>query len=147
MFCKRKLLFHEDDVEQNIKVLALPPNISHCAQHLNKNLFSSFKEHLNKQMRKFLRQSRWRPLEKSHYNALFNVCSLSESASTSGAAAASSPAKAADYNEDDYEPEDDDDDDDGKKEDEAEAEDRVDDHDNDGNSTEKEAAEAQDGGE
>ena len=133
MFCKRKLLFHEDDVEQNIKVLALPPNISHCAQHLNKNLFSSFKEHLNKQMRKFLRQSRWRPLEKSHYNALFNVCSLSESASTSGAATASAVATAADYHDDDYEPE------------ELQPEDG--DDDDDGNSREEEEAKDQDGGE
>ena len=133
MFCKRKLLFHEDDVEQNIKVLALPPNISHCAQHLNKNLFSSFKEHLNKQMRKLLRQSQWRPLEKSNYNALFNVCSLSESASTYGAATASAVATAADYHDDDYEPE------------ELQPEDG--DDDDDGNSREEEEAKDQDGGE
>ena len=67
-YCFMKMMY-----DRNIKVLALPPHTSHWAQPLDKNPFSAFKEHFNKQMRKFLRQSGGRPLEKDEYNALFNV--------------------------------------------------------------------------
>ena len=50
-------------------------------------------------MTKFLRQSGVRPLEKSDYMALFNVCSFSESVSTSSVGGA---AASADYHNDDY---------------------------------------------
>ena len=67
-YCFMKMMY-----DRNIKVLALPPHTSHWAQPLDKNPFSAFKEHFNKQMRKFLRQSGGRPLKKDEYNALFNV--------------------------------------------------------------------------
>ena len=48
-YCFMKMMY-----ERNIKVLALNPHTSHWAQPLDKNPFSSFREHFNKQMRIFL---------------------------------------------------------------------------------------------
>ena len=59
--------------ERNIKVIALPPHISHWAQPLDKNPFSTFKEQFNKEIRKFLRKSGGRALQKTEYMSVFNV--------------------------------------------------------------------------
>ena len=67
-YCFKKMMY-----ERNIKVLALNPHTSHWAQPLDRNPFSSIKEHFNRQMQIFLRKSGGRTLQKTEYMSLFNV--------------------------------------------------------------------------
>ena len=67
-YCYMRMMY-----ERNIKVIALPPHTSHWAQPLDKNPFSAFKEQFNKEMRKFLRKSGGRALQKTEYMSVFNV--------------------------------------------------------------------------
>ena len=67
-YCFMKMMY-----ERNIKVLALNPHTSHWAQPFEKNPFSFFKEHFNRQMRIFVQKSGGRALHQTEYMSLFNV--------------------------------------------------------------------------